>query len=82
VSKIIFLNAVSPQALLAQIAEREGLDGFVGVVRVNGCWYSCWPDGLDHGALSMAAVKLLTDVQARMHGEELTWTPPQGDEVA
>jgi hypothetical protein len=78
--KIAFLSEiVSPHALLAQIAEREGLEGFVAIVRVNDSWYSCWSTGFDHGSLCMAAVKLLADVQANMYGEEMRWSPPEKD---
>ena len=55
---------VDPQALLAQVAEREGLQAVVVVARICGRWYTCWGGGknLDNGSKSMAALTLLNDV--------------------
>jgi len=79
-SKIAFIGEhVSVAALFAQILEREKMEAVVAVVRVDGCWYSTWSSGIDNGGLSMAAIKLMSDVQGRMHDEPLTWSPTQGD---
>lgn len=81
VSKIVFIgHKVSPQALLAQIAERDGMEAVVAVVRVNGCWECCWSSGMDSGGLSMAAIKLLGDTQSWIHGDTSGWSPPQNEE--
>jgi hypothetical protein len=80
--KIAFLgNNVSVPALLASVAEREGLDAVVMVCRVNGCWETCWSNDIDYGGLSMAALKLLTAAEDAMHGRPSTWSPPEKDAV-
>ena len=71
--KIIQLCAnsrVNWRALLAQVAEREGVDAVVMVVRTNNQWTTCWGSGdaeLNLGSLSMATLKLMSDVQLTLH---------------
>ncbi|MGH9806521.1 MAG: hypothetical protein ACRD9W_04560 [Terriglobia bacterium] len=79
--KIAFLNkeVISPAVLLAQVAEREGLEAVVILVRVNGCWISCQSSSVTTAGLSMAALKLLSDAQDLMHDVEASWSPPEGD---
>ena len=69
--KIEFIGSkVSPAALLASIAEREGMDAVIVVVRIDGCWGSCWSGGIDLGGMSMAALKLLYDVQSLINDDD------------
>ena len=78
VSKIAFIdeNSISPTVLLASVAEREDLEGVVVVAKCDGCWAVCWSKGVMLSGLSMAAVKLLADVQAQIHGLPFErWTP-------
>lgn len=71
--EVCFINdkVVPWRALLAQIADYEGVDAIVAVVRINGCWTTCWSSGenapLDNGGKSMAALKLLNDVTFSIH---------------
>jgi hypothetical protein len=81
--KIAFLRGrVSIPALLASIAEREGLGAVVMVCRVNGCWDVCWADGLTSGGLSMAAIKLMSVVQDAIHGMPSSGSSPPEDDAA
>lgn len=63
--------------LLSQIRE-DGIDGLVAIVRLDGCWKTCWTSGIDLGGLSMAALKLQADVIHEIHRKEdhpfLGWT--------
>ena len=75
--KIVHLRiagtSISWRALLAQIAEREGVDAVVIAVRTNDRWSTCWGAGdnpLNNGSLSMAALKMLGDVLAEIHVDE------------
>lgn len=67
----IFPNGdVNWRALLAQIAEREGVEAVVMAVKIDGRWSTCWGSGeakLDLGSLSMAALKILRDVTVTLH---------------
>jgi hypothetical protein len=49
-------------------------------VRVDGCWRTVWSAPSDMGGLSMAALKLMSDVQDLMHGTEVSWSPPEDDD--
>ena len=59
------------KTLLAQVADREGVDAVVMVVRINNRWSTCWSDGADGGlnlgGLSMAAMKLFHDIQLEIN---------------
>jgi len=83
--KIVNLDPtkVNPTTLLAQIAEREGLEAVVAVVRVDGYWHVAWSSDVDNGGLSMAALKLMFDVSRALHGDYSSpWTPPPEKEPA
>ena len=82
-SKIAFIgDRISVPALAASIVDRDGVEAMVAVVRVDGCWECCWSSQIDGGSLSMAAMKLLYDVQRFLHGYERSgWTPPEDGEV-
>jgi hypothetical protein len=68
-------DRISPHTLLAQVAERDGLDAVVVVARVDGAWSVCWSTGMDLGGLSMASMKLTADVTDALHGEPAQmWT--------
>jgi hypothetical protein len=81
-AEIHFLNLdeVSPRALLHQVAARDDVEQVVMVVRVDGCWRTVWSAPSDMGGLSMAALKLMSDVQDMMHGAEMSWSPPEDDD--
>ena len=67
-------SGVTVDVLISQIKEGETpVDGLVCVVRRDGCWQTCWTTGVDLGSLSMAAMKLFSDVTVEMHrpGNEL-----------
>lgn len=51
------------KAVIAQILEQEKVDGLVCVVRIDGKWETTWGGDITLGSLSMAALKLLKDVQ-------------------
>lgn len=66
-------TSINWRALLAQITERDGVDAIVVAVRIDDRWSTCWGSGegvLNNGSLSMAALKILGDVQAEIHGAE------------
>jgi hypothetical protein len=53
---------VNHRALLHQVLERDGVDGVVLAVCVDGRWETCWGGDLDYGSLCMASMKLTRDV--------------------
>jgi hypothetical protein len=79
-TKIVALreSEVSVETLLAQIADNADTDGLVAVVRLNGCWCTCWSAGVNLGGLSMASLKLTNDVMAEMHRLSPTEGRPSG----
>jgi hypothetical protein len=79
-SKVAILHpeTTTPSALLAQVANWEGLDGVVCMVRINDGWSTCWSSGINLGSLSMACLKLQADVVARMHDIDDSPTGPEG----
>ena len=60
-------KSITVPYLLAQIGEGSEIDGLVCVVRMDGKWQTCWSTGVDLGSLSMATMKLLSDVTDEMH---------------
>ena len=77
-SKIAFLTKeISPHLLCAHIADTENLEMVVAVVRIDGHWRTTWSNGGDTASLSMAALKLMADIQDKMHGMDSTWSPPE-----
>jgi hypothetical protein len=72
------LDEVSPRTLLHQVAAWDDVEQVVMVVRVDGRWRTFWSDS-NLGNMSMAALKLMNDLQDLMHGVELSWSPPEDD---
>ena len=67
---VVALNddSVSVEVLLNQIAASTSpVDALVCVIRRDGRWETCWTSHVDLGNLSMATMKLLSDVTEEMH---------------
>ncbi len=74
---VVALNdkSISVATLLAQIADCPDTDAVVAIIRSEGCWRVCWTSAIDLGGLSLAAVKLLNDVQVEMHRDDAQLGP-------
>lgn len=68
--EILTPEMASPQAILADVMNREGLDGVVVIARFDGGWETAWSTGVDVANLCMASMRLEHDVQEWMHEEE------------
>ena len=71
-SKIAILRPTeaSPTAILADVANRDDLDGVIIMARVGGKWSTTWSAGVTLASLCMATMKLQADVTSYMHDEQ------------
>ena len=76
--QIIRPEAASPSATLADVANRDGLDGVVVIARVNGSWSTAWSADVALASLCMASMKLQSDLIDAMHDQDVRPNVPDG----
>lgn len=59
-------NKINWRVLLHQILERDGVEAVMCVVRIDGCWHTCWSSETLAGT-AMGAMKLFNDVLNDIH---------------